>query len=228
MTVHLDKYGISYFSVPKCACSSLKHWFFEIENGFEFRTYRANGEIRHVHNAAYPSRQFNRRLRKRAAGNWRFAVVRDPVQRLLSCYGNRVVQLRELGELKVAGRRRRNLMLDPDLHTFVAHLGDYRRLSPSIAHHTRRLTFFLGKRPAWFDRIYDISELPTMIADVAERVGEVPELRRVKSDGAKFTVDMLSDEEIGKIRRFYADDYRIYGPFFGRRPAVAAAPAFGI
>jgi hypothetical protein len=49
MGCHLDRYGLSYFPVPKCACSSLKAFFFELENGRPFQNYRANGKVIHIH-----------------------------------------------------------------------------------------------------------------------------------------------------------------------------------
>lgn len=217
MSAHLYERKLSYFSVPKCACTSLKIFFFEVENGFEFRDFRASGRYMHVHNAVYPSRDFEAYPHDRIGGHWKIAVVRDPLERFLSGYSNRVLYHNsldcvELTEADVQdGMRRR-----PDLSTFVAHIRRYSKLSSTIAHHTRPMVDYLGRDAGYFDRIYTMDSLSNLVGDVAERVGAVPELKKLQRGGPKFSVTDLSAAEQATLRQYYAEDYEVFGGFLGQ------------
>lgn len=101
MSVFNYKHKISYYPVPKCACTSLKLVFFRIENGYDFRNFRVNGKMRYIH-SFYASRKFANARDLDGDDHFRFAVVRDPVERLLSCYSNRVLYYRELSARKLS------------------------------------------------------------------------------------------------------------------------------
>jgi hypothetical protein len=192
MGCHLDRYGLSYFPVPKCACSSLKAFFFELENGRPFQNYRANGKVIHIHHV-YRTLPFETTRHRAGANDWKIAVVRDPVARLLSCYSNRVLHHRELDGIDLSIRDRiAGLVRRPDIGTFVDLLPRYRELSPSMHHHSAPHVEFLGLDPAYFDRVYRIDQLDTLVADVAGRVGTAPALQRLQMGGPKLKEDELS------------------------------------
>lgn len=54
MTVHLWDHKLTYVAVPKVACTSVKHAFFQIGNGRAFEDYVANGRYVHIH-TLYPT-----------------------------------------------------------------------------------------------------------------------------------------------------------------------------
>ena len=214
---HLYEHKLSYFSVPKCACTSLKHFFFTIENGFAFRDYQANGRPMHIHNAVYQSDAFEAYPHKRIADHWKIAVVRDPLERVLSCFSNRVLHHRELERIELSEEdRERGLTREPDLTTFVKNLERYMDIAPTIAHHAGSLTHYLGRDAAYFDRIYSMDELGALVDEVAARVGAVPELQSLQRGGPKFRVSDLALAEQDHLRRLYAEDYDIFGKFLGQ------------
>jgi len=220
MGVHLYRHGISYFSVPKCACTSLKNFFFEVENGYPFRGFVANGRQRHIHNAAYPSRPFEREAHAEMEGHWKTAVIRDPVSRILSCWANRVVGFRCLADIDIPeADREAGVVPDPDLATFIGFFWRYRRLSPEIHHHALPMTHFLGTDPSYYDALFTIAEVDGLVSAVRERVGAVPELPRMQTSGVRPDRDALTPRLIEKIERIYASDYEAFGRFFGARPA---------
>lgn len=212
MTVFLEAHRLCYLSAPKVACTSLKTMFFEIENGFAFRAFRANGEWRHIHNVCYPTIRFPKLPRRRIADWTRIAVVRDPVERVLSAYGNRVCHHRELSE-QAAGRRLRELGLppDPDLDTFLDNFAAYRKAHHAVTDHLRPLTAFLGNEPGYFTRLYRFDDLPRLAGDVAAHAGCTATLPRLQTEGPKFSVGDLSRRQRERLREVYAYDYRIFG-----------------
>ena len=93
MPLLLHTHKIAYFDTPKVASSSIKLALHKLDTGASL------DDMPDVENAIhwqYPTH----RLKGAAAaaapqGYWRFAVVRDPVKRLLSAYSNRIVHRRD-------------------------------------------------------------------------------------------------------------------------------------
>lgn len=215
MPVILPEHKLSYFFVPKVACTSLKYMFYEVENGKRFEPFRINGKLVKIH-GLYPSPLFDDCPHAQMADHTRLALVRDPVERVLSCYGNRVVASKELSEAK-AGKKLKELGLKPNptLQEFIARLKRYRKAHRSIAHHSRPLSDFLGKNPDYFTRIYPLREIGSFVEEVSKIVGRPLEAERLQTRGPKFSPETdLTEEERAKIRRIYAEDYEIFGDRF--------------
>lgn len=214
MSVFLWDHRLTYVSLPKAACTSLKHMFFEIENGFAFRAFQANGRAQHIHNAAYPSRPFARLPHGRIAGHLRLAVLRDPVSRFLSGYSNRVLHHRELAPERIAPEhRRQGASPDPDLAEFLDKLEIYRAASPSIRHHTEPMVGFLGPDPGYYGGLYDISRLEDFRRRLEEVLGRPVEIPHRQTGGPKLGPEALSAAQRQRLERIYAEDYRLYGRF---------------
>lgn len=210
MTVILQEFGLSYLPVPKVACTSLKTYFFEIENGFAFQPFATSGRKWWIHNF-YASRPRGEQDQPAMADHHRIAVVRDPVARLLSCYSNRVLHHRELSREKaLRPLRRAGLPFAPDLSTFVANLAGYCAAVTSIQHHAAPMVTFLGDDPAYFSRIYQMTELDQLVADVAARTGRRAPLQKLQTGGPKITAEALTRAEIDLLHDFYAEDYAAF------------------
>jgi hypothetical protein len=211
MAAILVRHGLFYGAVPKVACTSLKEMFFLLENGFAFRPYLANGAWRHVHNAVYRTLRREHYPEARIAGMHRIAVVRDPVARVLSAYGNRVVHHRELSAA-AAGEAlgARGLEPDPPLDLFLDRFEDYRAASEPIHYHTMPMVRFLGPDPGYFHRIYGMGALDRLVADVSERTGTALTLGRSQTEGPKFAPGDLTAAQIARLETFYRRDYRVF------------------
>ncbi|MEZ5752524.1 MAG: sulfotransferase family 2 domain-containing protein [Paracoccaceae bacterium] len=218
--------GLAYFSVPKVACTSIKHFLYEIEHGHPYaapRNRRGKPVFIHRH---YPSLPFALIDHPACAGLHRFSVVRDPVRRVLSAYGNRVLGHRELSE-KNAGDvlRAADLPTTPDLATFITHLDRYAQAVRSIRHHTRPLVHFLGNDPAYFDRLYRFDELDQMADDIRCRTGRDVALPWLQVKGPRIDRDALTDAQVGLLRRHYAEDYATFGAWFDQEARSSARTA---
>lgn len=132
---------ILYYPVPKCAGTSMRACLFEIENGFAWCGMIINGHTTHLHDYLGKAGPFQAMALPEP--NWeRIAIVRDPVERFLSMYRNRVLHY---GDISASRMERRGVRADlpttPDLETFVAHLAEYRKLSQSGITPIRRRIF---------------------------------------------------------------------------------------
>lgn len=215
MTAFLWKHELTYVSAPKVACTSLKYFFFEIENGFEFRQFHANGRMQHLHNAVYPTREFDTLPHDKIADHVRLTVVRDPVKMFISCYANRVRHHRELGPERIRPKfRKRGAKPDPSLAEFIDRIELYCEASRPIRHHVLPLVAYLGRDPAYYDQIYSIDQLEPLRERVKAITGRAPELTRRQTGGPKLSPDDLTAAQRQRIEDFYADDYATFDAYF--------------
>lgn len=215
MGVILKGTELEYFSVPKIACTSLKLAIFAHNEPGVAVTLRPPGQrdpdmiafhhqgraYRHVHEF-YPSTPLRFRLWPESLGTRRFCVVRDPVKRFLSAYGNRVVFHNDL-----------NVDRPPPLDEFVERLDEYRQV-PSIKRHFAPMHRFLGIWPGFYDRIFDISELAQLTEYCAQH-GAPLTIPHAQTGGPKIPGSELTAAIRNKVMSFYRRDYRIYGKYFG-------------
>ncbi|MBM7070207.1 sulfotransferase family 2 domain-containing protein [Actibacterium sp. 188UL27-1] len=203
-----------YFPVPKAACTSIKRAIL-IHNAQAAGAPSA-AQAR-VHEVA-PTTRFHplypvRHLHKR----W-FCVIRDPVQRVLSAYANRVVFHGELADLPQGTLDTAGLPRAPDLETFIRRLPDYARLHAGIDHHTRALTHFLGDRPRRYHRIFTLPDLETLPAYLKGHGAPDLTLGHEQTGGPRIGPDDLPPALLADLRRHYAEDYRIWGPWLTPSP----------
>lgn len=205
MTVYLKRRKLLFVTAPKVACSSIKAALFEMDNGFSFQKFRANGKFIHIHHPAiYPAIPFSAIRQDEVANYTRYTMVRDPVKRLLSAYSNRVGHYRELSERHIGDS---DLTRDPDLHEFIANFDAYRAASASIRLHTDPLVRFLGEDSGYYHRIFSIHKMN----ELTEALGH--EIPRVQTGGEKIDASELTAAELDFIKSFYAKDYEIYGAY---------------
>ena len=215
MGVHLNALALSYFSVPKCACTTLKQFFFEWENGFPFRPFTVQGEMHHLH-GLLPCRKFEREMEFTRSNFLKVTVIRDTVSRVVSCYRNRVASWNgnKTNQRRAAEFGAVGLPTAPTVDEFVANIEAYQEASAGVKHHSRPLSFFLGTDPSFFDRIFDVSQINEFVAEVDRRTVHVPMLRRLQNGGADTKVEDLSAESVALIKEKYAEDYELFGSYF--------------
>ena len=213
MTVILDNHKLFYGAVPKVACSSLKRMFFEVENGFAYHNFETNGRGWYIHDF-YPTLPRAKYPDARLSGFRRLALVRDPIKRFLSAYGNRVIHHGDVSPeaVRQAGRLKR-LTPNPELDEFIERLEAYMAI-PVIKAHCRPMVDILGPEPGYFHAIYDIGQIDAFLADASQVVGRELKAGRFQTGGPKFSPDILTAAQKAKLEKFYKRDYEVFGRFF--------------
>ncbi len=213
MAFLLGSSKIAYFPVPKCACTSLKQFFFGVENGFAFRRFKVQGRDWGIHNLIL-STPFEG-TDHAAIETWaRVAVIRDPISRLASCYANKVVSRRALAAVRFTpAQLEAGLNASPSFAEFLRDLEAYRAVSTVIRQHSQPLSHFLGTDPGYFTHLFTMGQILELVAMVAAQEGAVPELpHRMQSDSAG-PIEALSPAERRRIESAYAEDLEIFGGF---------------
>jgi len=215
----LTRYPIVYHATPKVACTSIKLALYELEYGKQFHPQKDdNGVWNHIHNSWQGGTPYFSPAPERER-YFKFTVVRDPLERFLSAFANRVIYHGELSaknlprlEGELAG-----LKSNPSLSEFIADLDRYRAASWQIRHHTDPQIYFIGRTLAYYERIFSFAELTKIPEAVRAAVGAQIILPHEQSGGPKLTVADLSESEQQRISEFYAADYLLLSNLY--RPA---------
>jgi hypothetical protein len=222
MTVHVWDSRLTYVSVPKCACGSLKRFFYELLRGERFVPQWFRPSVHWI----YPSRRFSALPHGRIAGHWRVAVVRDPLSRVVSGYFSKIVRLNCLEEPSTRlAVRAAGLPTRPTLEGLLANLARYKLVSRVIRTHFRPLSHYLGTDPSWYSRIYDISEVGDLADDACARTGRTALLPHVGRNKNRAPGDVVTPAVIARVQEEFREDVALYGAFFA--PAEEPQPDRG-
>ena len=211
MTAILPDFGLFYAAVPKIACTSIKHAFIELENDRTFQRYKANGRMRNIHHL-YPTRPFDKIPQGKVKDFRKLALIRDPVERFVSAYSNRVQHHKELSWWKVGkDLERLGLAPDPGFEEYLDYFDKYKEASGDIYHHTLPMSFFLGEDAGFYDHLYQVREMDAFSADVSELCQKPFTVGRHQTGGTKIPLSDLSNAQIQKIRDMFVVDYEAFG-----------------
>ncbi|MEM9230459.1 MAG: sulfotransferase family 2 domain-containing protein [Pseudomonadota bacterium] len=215
MTAYLWNDNLTYVSVPKCACSSMKHFFFETINGFRFQNFRDKDDKLITVHRFFQSVPFEKLPHAKIAKHFKMALVRKPIDRIFSCYQDKVLNH---GALKKAAERNPETMAglnpEPTFEEFVRHLARYRMVSTLIRDHTETLSHFLGNDPHYFDLVADISESDRISDHVIRVTGTAATLPHRNRTGSSGKLNGVSAEAISLANEMFAEDERVFGMFF--------------
>jgi hypothetical protein len=213
---------IAYANIPKVASTSLYQWFYQRLYGKPFnRTelspdkrfwihgYFSGNHCEHAYREADPA------AAKALDGYYVFAVTRDPMRRFISMYGNRVLYHKGLSRKALMNHP--GLRPRPDINVLVRDMGQYFSASYVIHYHALPMIHFLGEDMSVYHRLYDISEMDRLMADVNAHIdatgfrtpGTVPQLGRHQSKGRKFGLEVLAPGSFEKLVGHYRRDYEV-------------------
>jgi len=224
MPIILPHFKCAFFSVPKIASTSLKNSIFEINNGFKFASIaqrmkqngRKNSGTPHfgIHQI-YITGVFNIDEFKHYRNFVKFTVIRDPLERLLSAYSNKVIFYKALEQPRVAQQLEyKGLDTNPDLNGFVLNINHYRQYSLPIRHHTEPISSFLGDRLNRFHRVFKIEKMENVVEFLSQSLGTVIDIPIMQTGGPKFSVSDLDKKALKAATHFCALDYQLVRDYY--------------
>lgn len=203
---------VGYRFIPKTACTSIKHALYELEENEKFSKEKHG---MHVH----------RYINKNRVGSIdnceeRFIVIRDPIKRFLSAYGNRVTHHEELSEKYIKEKAEEYLneipFFDPNLQQFVDNLNTYLKVGV-IRHHVKPISSFLqGDKLQCFTRIYRMENLNNLERDLSILYGKNVFFDRLQEKGKKHEVSDLTWGQLSKLLRYYKRDYVLLEGYYSK------------
>lgn len=217
--IFLEPWSIGYQPIPKVACTSIKEALFRLVMKEPF-SQALGGGAAHIHS------YFDQREQDVTQADWRFVVVRDPIQRFLSGYSNRVLHHRELSRDYLArlssglGLEMDDFPFDPGLDEFIENFDFYCKI-PTIHHHFRPISDFVAPLSA-FDRVYAFEELSTLAKDLSHRTGQEFVIPHSQRGGPKLRMEQIGNAALKRLVDIYSGDYEMLKDYY-LPPSISAA-----
>ena len=210
---------LAYVPIPKVACTSIKIAFYEIREGKPYE-----GHFDGIHKEfRYSAVDFKAFIEDKEY--FKFAVIRDPVDRFVSGFNSRSLIYGEFGKPwfekhapeMISYFAANRLNFDPDINMFALRIREYLGASRQINHHFVPQSWFLSNAPHEFDRIYDFPELQKLEEDLSERVRrEVRFPHAQESRGVRngASVKDLTPKAMAALTQYYVQDYQGLAPYW--------------
>lgn len=124
----------------------------------------------------------------------RVCITRDPVERFISAYRNRVMSLK--------------VVKSPGIQHFIDNFDKFMK-NGDIRTHFSPMWHFYGVRPDWFTHIFDISQM----AELKELMGpQLPDFHLHRTDEQGVEKPTLTGEQRLWVMKRYAVDYALWRP----------------
>ncbi|MBW6397575.1 sulfotransferase family protein [Roseomonas sp. HJA6] len=208
-----NRLRIVYQPVPKNACTTIKTMVFHADAGRPFdiaaQSSAPDGHIHHI----YPTMPADPAKLVRYDRYDMIVVLRDPLERFISGYRNRIATYRDILHTTRARPDAAKMLEEaglpavPDINTFAARLPFYMRVCGTTAHHFRPQAAYVSAALPLAGRPRRMEDLPEIAALLSERAGfEIP-LPKLQTAGNTLPVDPLTEANLATLRRFYAADW---------------------
>lgn len=217
MIALLPEHRLAFVGVPKCLTTTLLRVLYEQRYGKPYDAAAHDGVFVHdfwTNLGREAGLTHEPPSLDRLAGLSCFTVIRDPVERLLSAYVNRVADKKQIARVwerpawrQKAGDRIEGLVPQPDPDFFFVNLARYRELVGTIRHHTDPFSVFLGSDLAAFERVFRADEAPAVAAFLSDRFGTPITLPRTQKSSHRLRLDDLSQEARRAVLAFTESDY---------------------
>lgn len=204
--IRAKRMGLLYFPLPKVANTSLK-WFFVLNaTGPDIKNKIRE---RNVHRFFDRPGPFDSRVIRENSDLEPFVVIRDPISRLLSCYGNRIAHWKV--QLKTGKSRRAieraDLPAEPTADEFFLNLRKYQRASFPVYLHTAPCSVFLGRSLEPFAHVHRLENMDRLTQFLASRANGYPRrMGRYRTEGPKITLDDLTLKARRALAVYAEDD----------------------
>lgn len=190
---------LAYHPVPKNGCTSVKTILAEALGVTGRYVYAGDvpnykqapetpGDKSNIH-AFLRTEKFCRRW-----GDYRICVVRDPVERLVSAYSNRVLFHRDM-DISLE-----DLLADPPKYW-------------AVNDHFKPQCYFLGTDPSYYTHIFRVSQIGEITDMISSLAGRAIVPVRKQTGGADMKPE-LTDKQIALVKRAYEEDYNVFGSWF--------------
>ena len=222
--VELPDHKLVFFAAPKVASSSIKRMFYEHRHNRPVPEKNEDGGNFRIHQDFSSTRRFYSIPEGKYDGWTKITLVRDPVERLLSAFANRVVEMKILSEKFIEAKEfeKLGLKMNPPVFHFVRNLDRYRILSRPIWHHTDPFTAFLGHDLDYFDHIFAFNQLAELVDFVSVFTGKKATLPKATNGvKVKSKFEELGIEGRKSLLNYCAGDYALLKDYY-KPPSLAS------
>jgi len=208
------KFGYVYVTNPKAACSTLKLFLSRCEVGDPEYLGKTNHQRRDLPLLTPGKLSKEERDGLTRGRFFRFSFVRHPVSRVVSAYANKIFRGKSQSKaqvLEMMGVDPGRLDLDISFLDFLKAISA--REPSSLNGHFRPQTLNLFWNDFKYDFIGKLEQFDSDFAKLKNHLGLPDYPLEIRNQKSKFvnTDELLSEEALRIIRRFYAADFEAFG-----------------
>lgn len=209
--ITVKRFKLAYWPIPKNACTSMKEALYLLDTGRTFEQDYQPQEF-HIHHI-YPASSDGGMYPKWVNDQYfKFIIVRDPLERFVSAFSNRIVYHGDLMKLKMDEGLRK--ACEQDINEFAKRFGFFLRKSNSVLHHFQPQDRYVRNVIKHADMVADIKKIDQLVACVKKQAPEFSMAHRqtgnAKESGSNIK---LSGWNEFKLRKYYCKDYLMLRPY---------------
>lgn len=230
MIAVFETYDLAFVGVPQCMATRVLRTFYRLEHGAGFDLAAMGGTVHRYY--AQMARRYVRAQEppdlEGLSGFWSFTVLRNPLQRLLSVHGERVLVHRDIErafERLGDGDVPEGLPALPDADTFFRNLPRYRALVPSIRYHSDPFAQFLGPDLSRYDAIFHAEDVTRLSLGLSEKVGQPVTLEQAQHVGQPVQFAALSVQAQDQIIAQTEADFALLAEHYSLEHSLHAVQA---
>lgn len=202
---------IGYFPIPKAACSSVKLALYKLKTHRDYDKDSYDGI--HIHD------YWTRQQKPLKCFTNKIIIIRDPIERFLSAYSNRVLDHGELNrgaiERDCPWLLKKLPHFRPNVSQFIESLDKY-MLVPVIDHHCKALSWHVKNDLSEFTHIYPLENIGEFEKYLQEKSEEKFIIPRSHVGKNKVQLGQLTREELEALFVYFDDDYRLLAPWYSK------------
>ena len=168
-----------YYPTPKCGCTSTKIMIWKALGG------KINNE-EEIH-VKFPTKTFFK-----IPSSVKFAIVRDPVERFVSAYSNKIIHHKVIPYI--------------EFEQFIKNFDNYYNNNVHIHHHFRPQIDFIGTQPEYFNKIFYLNEMGKVALFLSNLFNKEIEIERRQTGGTN-SKPIPTEKQIQFIKNLYKNDY---------------------
>lgn len=212
----MKSHDIGYKFIPKTASTSIKYLLFEIEKGRPFIPPTKGGKF-DITIHRWVAEKRNADISK---CKYRLLVVREPIERFLSAFNEKIFHKRWLKEHDNFEDR---LLYDeasgvPNINYFIENMGTFLNEYEYLNHHIKPVTQFIDETElSFFTHIYPIENIEYLYEDIRKWTGAKAQFRHKNNSkiGKKqITLADISEQNLLLLENFFKCDYELLDNFY--------------